>query len=145
MKILALGPEKWGKVTFPKILTLFKGEFITESNKCHALPPPPPTPPPHFHPTKEAGPPGGYVCPESEFQNHSFSVLRRKPCRCRYYCCPHRAATYFSLESVWDLDLSGSSVVSLFFGSSQSSPRSTHVVKWNKWRSCQISSEFCER
>ena len=28
---------------------------------------------------------GGYVCPDSEFQNLSFLVLRRKPCRCRYF------------------------------------------------------------
>ena len=27
---------------------------------------------------------GGYVCPESEFQNLSFLVLRRKPC-CYWY------------------------------------------------------------
>ena len=26
---------------------------------------------------------GCYVCPESEFQNLSFLVLRRKPCRCQ--------------------------------------------------------------
>ena len=27
---------------------------------------------------------GGYVCPESKFENLSFPVLRRKLCRCRY-------------------------------------------------------------
>ena len=28
---------------------------------------------------------GGYVCPESEFQNQSFRVWRRKPCCCRHF------------------------------------------------------------
>ena len=28
---------------------------------------------------------GGYVCPESEFQNLLFHVLRRRPCRYRYF------------------------------------------------------------
>ena len=28
---------------------------------------------------------GGYVCPESEFQNLLFRVLRRRPCRYRYF------------------------------------------------------------
>ena len=59
------------------------------------------------------------------------------------YCSPHRAATYFCLESVWKLDLFRKFVEkfrSLFrcFTSSQSLPRSTQSSKV-KWRPKPVS------
>ena len=63
-------------------------------------------------------------------------IFRRKSKHGNNYCCPHRAAIYFCLEGVWELDLSESLLRSLqvcFAVLPVPSPRlvAPIVAKWN--------------
>ena len=63
LQLLLSSISLWVLITFPYIIVLPTSLIIIRNR-----------------PSK-----GGYVCPESEFQNLLFRVLRRRPCRYRYF------------------------------------------------------------